>query len=140
MKTLPVKKLTSEAILPTRSNEDDAGLDLYSLESGVVMPGEGKLFKTGIAVEIEPYFYGQVADRSSMAKKGFKVSGGVIDSSYRGDLGVVLRNISNSPLEVSKGDRIAQLMIIPIALPMPYEVEVLSETVRGHGGFGSTGR
>jgi dUTP pyrophosphatase len=140
MTHLRVKKLTDEATLPSRANKDDAGLDLYSLEGGVVMPGEGKLFKTGIAIEIEPYFYGQVADRSSMAKKGFKVSGGVIDSSYRGDLGVVLRNISTTPLEVSKGDRIAQLIIIPIVLAIPYEVEELSDTARGNGGFGSTGR
>lgn len=139
MLTLRFKKLDKAATTPTRNTHNDAGLDLYSLEGATVAPGEGRLFATGIAVEISNGHYGQLADRSSMAKKGFKLSGGIIDAGYRGDLGVMLRNISSTPLTVNKGDRIAQLIVIPIATPTLIEVEELNTTERGTYNWGSSG-
>ena len=139
-KTIEVRKVKEGARLPTRAHPDDAGLDLYALESVLLGPGEGKLVPTGIAVEVPPGHVGLLADRSSLARRGLKTAGGVIDSGYRGELGVVLWNLSGKALELARGERIAQLLIVPIAAPDPREAEVLSATARGEGGFGSTGR
>ena len=92
------------------------------------------------AVAIPEGHVGLVADRSSLARRGLKTAGGVIDAGYRGELAVVVRNLAPEAIELAPGDRIAQLLIIPIATPAPVEVESLGETARGTGGFGSTGR
>ena len=140
MKEIQFQKLQQEALLPTRAHEGDAGLDLYCVEDVSLEPGEGKIARTGVACAIEPGFYGQIADRSSLGKKGLKTAGGVIDASYRGEIGVILWNISSQPFLLKKGERLAQLIILPIATPRPVEVKELSTTLRGEGGFGSTGR
>lgn len=140
MNELPLRRLDPAAVLPTRAHADDAGLDLYGLEDAVVAPGEGRLLRTGVAVAIPGGHVGLVCDRSSLAKRGLKTAGGVIDAGYRGELGVVVWNISSAPQAVKKGERIAQMLVIPIATPAPVETEDLGETVRGAGGFGSTGR
>lgn len=135
-----VKRLDPAAILPSRANPDDVGLDIYSLETDMVKPGEGKAFKTGIAGEFKPGYVGMLTDRSSMAKKGFKLAGGIIDPGYTGELGVMLRNITDVPLWVSAGDRIAQLLIIPVSVPEVVEVDSLEESIRGSKGWGSSGQ
>lgn len=138
--TLPMKRLDANATLPTRAHPDDAGLDLYALEDAEFGPGEGKVVKTGVAVAIPGGHVGLVCDRSSMAKRGLKTAGGVIDAGYRGELGVMLWNIARQQQGLKRGERIAQLLVIPIAVPAPVESDDLGATARGAGGFGSTGR
>ena len=137
---LPILKLSPEATLPTRAHHDDAGLDLYCLEDIVLPVQEGKVTRTGIAMAIPAGHVGLVADRSSMAKRGVKTAGGVIDAGYRGEIHVVLRNISLEEIRISRGERIAQILIIPIATPAVQEVTSLDETMRGSKGFGSSGK
>ena len=137
---LPVRRLDPAAILPTRAHPDDAGLDMYALEDSVVPPGEGRLLRTGVAFAVPVGHVGLVCDRSSLAKRGLKTAGGVIDAGYRGEVGVVVWNLSREDQHVKKGERCAQLLVIPIATPAPVDSADLGDTVRGAGGFGSTGR
>ena len=110
------------------------------METHTLKPGEGKIFKTGIAIALDPGYVGLVWDRSSMGKKGIKTLGGVIDSGYRGEVGVILWNISQESQEIKAGERIAQLLVQSIATPQTKEVTTLSTTDRGTGGFGSSGK
>jgi dUTP pyrophosphatase len=137
---LPFRKLRPDARIPTRAHADDAGADLYCAQDVRLAPGEGKVVVTGVAVAVPPGHVGLVADRSSMAKKGLKTAGGVIDAGYRGEIGVVLWNISKEPAELKAGDRVAQLLILPVAVLPMREVDDLEASQRGAGGFGSTGR
>ena len=139
-KEIEFKKINPAAILPTRAHEGDAGLDLYSDEALTLQPGEGRVVKTGISMALESGFVGMIADRSSMGKRGIKVTGGIIDAGYRGEIGVILWNWSKDKVEFQTGDRIAQLLIIPVATPTPILREEIRETSRGSGGFGSSGR
>ena len=140
MKLIPFQKLDPNTKVPTRAFEHDAGLDLTTIETYTLLPGAGRIFKTGLAMAIEPGFVGLVWDRSSMGKRGIKTLGGVIDSGYRGEIGVILWNLSHEPQEIKSGERIAQLLIQPIATPQTTEVTSLTGTDRGAGGFGSSGR
>jgi dUTP pyrophosphatase len=137
---LLVKKTAPDAVLPTRAHADDAGLDLYALEDGVIAAGSGVMARTGIAIALPAQTVGLIADRSSMAKKGVKTAGGVIDAGYRGEIQIVLRNIASEEFRFSKGERIAQLLILPCLTPAVVETDDLSNTGRGNGGFGSTGK
>lgn len=138
---LNVVRVSPDATLPTRAHPDDAGLDLYGLEEFVLSPGQGKVARTGIALALAEGYVGLVADRSSMAKKGIKTAGGVIDAGYRGEIQVVLWNISAEPVQCRAGERIAQLLILPVATPAVKEVDAFDhDTARGTKGFGSTGR
>ena len=135
-----ILRVSPEAILPTRAHHDDAGMDLYGMEDFSLKPGEGHTTKTGIAVALPLGYVGMVADRSSMAKRGIKIAGGIIDSGYRGEIHIVLWNISGDVIHVKKGERIAQMLIIPISTPSVNEVQSLDETARGAKGFGSSGK
>lgn len=135
-----IRKVVSDATLPTRAHADDAGMDLYSLEDITLIPGEGKVSRTGIALSIPPGHVGLVADRSSMAKRGVKTAGGIIDAGYRGEIHIVLWNIAREPIELKRGERIAQLLILPIRTPAVREVAELDDTARGEKGFGSSGK
>jgi dUTP pyrophosphatase len=141
---LPVAKLKPEATLPTRAHEGDAGLDLYACEAAHIGPGERWSVGTGVAVEIPDGHAGLVLPRSGLAKKhGIALvnAPGLIDSGYRGELRVLLLNTDPAEtFRVEPGDRIAQLLIAPIALAEPIEAEALAESTRGDGGFGSSGR
>ena len=137
---LPVQKLYSDAILPTRAHPDDAGLDLYAIEDIEILPGQGKAVKTGIAIALSAGTVGLIADRSSLAKKGLKTAGGVIDSGYRGELQVVLWNLSRETVCMKRGERIAQLLVLPVLTQKIQSAQLLQETARGTGGFGSTGQ
>ena len=139
LEMLPMKRVNPEAILPTRAHADDAGLDLYAAEDVYLEAGQGKLGKTGIAMAIPQGFVGMIADRSSLGKKGIKTAGGIIDAGYRGEIQVILWNISHQDICLKKGEKIAQMLIIPIATPAPIEAVSLDETARGEQGFGSTG-
>jgi dUTP diphosphatase len=142
--TLRVVRLDPRATLPTRAHPGDAGLDLHALEAATLAPGERASLATGIAVEIEPGHAGLVLPRSGLAARhGISVvnAPGLIDAGYRGELQVLLLN--NDPrvsFEVHAGDRIAQLVVIAVGVVEPVEVSQLSETPRGAGGFGSSGR
>ena len=141
---LPVVKLKPEGIVPTRAHEGDAGLDLYAAEEAHMGPGERWGVGTGIAVEIPPGHAGLVLPRSGLAREhGITLvnSPGLIDSGYRGEVRVLLLN--TDPAETVKieiGARIAQLVLTPIALAEPTETTSLTESARGEGGFGSSGR
>jgi dUTP pyrophosphatase len=141
---LRVAKLTPEAKLPTRAHDGDAGLDLYASEAAHIGPGERWSVGTGVAVEIPERHAGLVLPRSGLAREhGISLvnSPGLIDSGYRGEVRVLLLN--NDPAEtfrVAPGDRIAQLLLTPIALAEPVEAAALADSARGEGGFGSSGR
>ncbi len=141
---LPVTRLNENAVLPTRAHEGDAGLDLYACEAAHIGPGERWSVGTGIAVEIPDGHAGLVLPRSGLAQKNgiALVNGpGLIDSGYRGEIRVLLLNTDPAELfRVAPGDRIAQLVIAPIALAEPVERASLAESARGEGGFGSSGR
>ncbi|MFC1728009.1 dUTP diphosphatase [Nanoarchaeota archaeon] len=125
--------------LPKYSNPGDAGLDLHSNESFILKKGEKKLVKTGIKMGIPEGHVGLIWDRSGLAaKNGIHVLAGVVDSSYRGEVGVVLKNFGDEDFEIEKNSRIAQMLIQPVLNPEIIEEE-LKDTERGEGGFGSTG-
>lgn len=137
-------KLKPDATLPTRAHEGDAGLDLHACEPAHIGPGERWSVGTGIAVEVPEGHAGLVLPRSGLAKEhGIALvnAPGLIDSGYRGEVRVLLLNTDPAEtFRVAAGDRIAQLVLAPIALPEPVEAEDLAESVRGEGGFGSSGR
>jgi dUTP pyrophosphatase len=141
---LAVAKLKPEAVLPSRAHEGDAGLDLYACEAAHIGPGERWSVGTGIAVEIPDGHAGLVLPRSGLAKRhgiGLVNSPGLIDSGYRGEIRVLLLNTDPAEVfRVAPGDRIAQLVITPIALAEPVETAALADSARGDGGFGSSGR
>jgi len=141
MKTIDVKRLTVTAKLPTRGTPFAAGLDLYADEDCTILQGNRKLVSTGIAVQFDAGHYLRIAPRSGLAvKSGIDVLAGVVDSDYRGEVRVALINLSSDAYVVHKGDRIAQAIVYEIDLPEVVEVAELTETVRGEGGYGSTGR
>lgn len=141
---LRVARLRDEARLPTRAHEGDAGLDLHAAEPARIAPGERKSVGTGLAVAIPPGHAGLVLPRSGLARRhGITIPNapGLIDSGYRGELTVLLLNADRSEaFEISPGDRIAQLVVSPVAEVEPVEVRALGETERGLAGFGSSGR
>ena len=138
--TLHIKKLHPGAVLPKYGREGDAGLDLSATENVIIPPSERRTIATGIAIAIPPGFAGLIWDRSGLAaKQGIKSMGGVIDANYRGEIKVLLHNLSNMPFTVEKGMRIAQLLIQPVEKKKIIEVEELDETERAEQGFGSTG-
>lgn len=133
-------KLTDQAFEPVRGSERAAGLDLRSAYD-LIVPARGKaLVKTDLQIQVPNGSYGRVAPRSGLAVKNFiDVGAGVVDEDYRGNLGVVLFNHSDQEFEVKRGDRIAQLICERIFYPELEQADKLDETVRGEGGFGSTG-
>ncbi|HVV91020.1 MAG TPA: dUTP diphosphatase [Solirubrobacterales bacterium] len=141
---LPIVKLNEAAVLPTRGHPGDAGLDLYAIEGAHIGPGERWGVGTGIAVEIPAGHAGLVLPRSGLAREhGIALvnSPGLIDAGYRGEVRVLLLNTDPAEtVRIEAGARIAQLVVTPIALPEPIEATALSESARGDGGFGSTGR
>jgi dUTP pyrophosphatase len=140
---LRIARLDERARLPTRAHDDDAGLDLYALEPVVLAAGERASVPTGIAVEIPPGHAGLVLPRSGLAARhGISVvnAPGLIDSGYRGEVRVLLLNTDRArPFELGAGDRIAQLVLVRVALATPTEVDALGDSDRGAGGFGSSG-
>jgi dUTP pyrophosphatase len=141
--TLRAVRLDPRAKLPTRAHRGDAGLDLYALEATALEPGERASIPTGIAVEIPPGQAGLVLPRSGLAARhGIALvnAPGLIDAGYRGELRVLLLNTDRAArFELAAGDRIAQLVLVAVQEPDVVEVQALEESVRGQGGFGSTG-
>jgi dUTP pyrophosphatase len=141
---LRFRTLSEAATIPSRAHEGDAGLDLHSAQSAHIGPGERWQISTGLAVEIPEGHAGLVMPRSGLALRyGISLvnAPGLIDAGYRGEVGVLLLN--NDPAEVFRvepGDRIAQLVVVPITSLEPVLVDELAESARGEGGFGSSGR
>lgn len=137
---LTVKKLVAEAKIPTRAFSNDAGLDLYVLEDVSIEPNSFKDIKTGLAVKISDGFWGMIRPRSStFFKRNLVVHEGTIDPGYTGELNVGVYNPSEKAATLVAGDRIAQLVIIPLVLHEVIQVDHLPYTPRGTAGFGSTG-
>lgn len=143
---LLVRRLVPEASLPRRMTDGAAGLDLAAcLPSGSVLlaPGERRLVSTGLALAIPEGYEGQVRPRSGLAlRHGITVANapGTIDADYRGELQVILINLGGEPFEIQHGERIAQLVLAPVAHLSTLVVEDLPPAIRGTDGFGSTGR
>jgi len=140
---LEVMRLDARATLPTRAYDGDAGLDLYALAPCLLAPGERASVRTGIAVAIPPGHAGLVLPRSGLAARhGLALvnAPGLIDAGYRGELQVLLLNTDRSEaVSLLAGDRIAQLVVVPVRLPSVTEVAELPQSDRGLGGFGSSG-
>lgn len=150
---IKIKKLDPSAIIPTRNNPDDCGLDLYALENVELYPGTVKKIRTGIAAQLEfslgeVFVYGFkkfglfIHDRSGLGSKGIHRFAGIVDQSYTGELLIILfnSNSTDDPFIINKGDKIAQLVIQEIFTPEVIEVDQLDETARGDKGFGSSGK
>ena len=140
-----VKKLDPRAILPTRGSTDAAGADLYALleEDITLLPGETAMIPTGLSMEIPTGYVGLIFARSGLASKNGLAPAnkvGVVDSDYRGEFMVALHNHSAVSHTVANGDRIAQLVIVPYFPAEFEETDDLTDTDRGAGGFGSTGK
>ncbi len=137
-----LQKLHENAVLPERATKDSAGFDLYAIEDAKILPGGRTLIRTGVAMEIPPGYEGQVRPRSGLAlKHGITVlnAPGTIDADYRGEVQVILYN-TGPAYQVKAGEKIAQLVICRLP-DVEFQVsESLSETERGSGGFGSTGK
>ncbi|PEW95875.1 dUTP diphosphatase [Bacillus cereus] len=137
---IKVKKLHKDAVIPKYAKHGDSGFDLVSMEDVTIKPGENVIIKTGVAYEIPVGFELQVRPRSGMSvKTPLRVILGTVDAGYRSDVGVIADNIGSEPFEVKRGDRVAQGVIAPVIRANLIEVDELSETERGNGGFGSTG-
>jgi dUTP pyrophosphatase len=141
--SLRVRRLDERAVLPQRAYPGDAGLDLHALDDAVLEPGERCTIRTGIAVEIPDGQAGLVLPRSGLAARhGLALvnAPGLIDAGYRGEIQVLLLNTDRStPVTISAGDRIAQLVLIRVETPEVVEADVLALSERGTGGFGSSG-
>jgi dUTP pyrophosphatase len=140
-KTIRVKKTEKKAIVPTRSNQSDAGWDLYSVTTRPIAPSQRVTIKTGISLEIPEEYVGLIWPRSGMSvKNGIDVLAGVVDSGYRGEIKVCLLNTSREWMDIKEGDRIAQILFQKVPHFQLQEVEILQNSDRGEGGFGSTGK
>lgn len=142
--TLKLKKLDEELLTPAYANPGDAGLDLYAAKDVILQPGQRVMIPTGIAIAIPQGYAGFVQPRSGLAaKQGFSIvnTPGLIDSGYRGEIGVIgLNTDTQSEITIKRGDRVAQLVIQEVPVVELLEVNELDETERSSGGFGSTGK
>ena len=135
-----VKRLSPNAILPSRGSEYAAGLDLYSPTAGIVLPQQRLLVPLDISIELPGNTYGHILPRSGLAlKHGIHIGAGVIDEDYRGNVGVLLFNLGDQPYTFFPGDRIAQLVVKSYERVDVVSAVNLEESQRGNGGFGSSG-
>jgi dUTP diphosphatase len=138
---IKAKKLRPDAKLPSYALNGDAGLDMFSDEHAVIEPGKQYIFATGFALEIPKGFCALVWDKGGLSQKhGLKTMGGVFEHTYRGEYMICLLNTSDKSYEFHKGDKIAQLLIQPIVTAEFEEVTELSDSERGDGRYGSTGK
>ena len=128
------------AYMPTRAHEFDAGLDLYAMTNVWIRPNSAEFFDTGVHAAIPRGLVGFVKSRSGLMLMHDMKTDGTIDADYTGSIGVKLFNHSKADVYIKRGERIAQLVIVPCWLPKPVLVDELEDTERGAGGFGSTGR
>lgn len=139
---LRVRRLRDDARLPAYAHEDDAGMDLRTVEALALAPGERAAAPTGLAIELEAGHVGLVHPRSGLARRhGLTVANapGTVDAGYRGEVQVLLVNLGAEPVELAAGDRVAQLVVQRVSRAEVVEVDALEGSARGAGGFGSTG-
>src|SRR3990167_10671056 len=146
---IEVFKLDKNAKTPTRNNHTDVGVDIYSLQDVFIPIGQTKIIKTGVCIKIPEGFVGKIEDRSSLGAKGLRTGAGVIDPGYSGEVGVVIHNFSAGPrrnpvlyengYQISAGDKIAQLLLVPVDISSIIEVPELWNSERGNKSFGSSG-
>lgn len=138
---LKVKKLHPDAKLPTYAHHNDAGFDLYAIESVTIPAGERVLVGTGIAIEIPDGYVGLIWDKSGLSNThGLKTLGGVVDAGYRGEIKAGVVNLSDESYTITVGHKVAQMLIQKVEHAEIREATELSDAVRGEGGFGSTGK
>ena len=138
---IKIKKLSPDVRLPTYAHPEDAGMDLFSLEDYTLEPGERKIFSLGFALEFPAGYAAIVKDKGSLPKNGgLHTWGGVFDAGYRGEYNVGLINLGQQPYQIEKGNKLAQLVIFPVAIAELEETSELSASARGDGRFGSTGK
>ena len=140
--TVRFKRLGPDAVLPAYAHPGDAGMDIRSVDDLEIAPGARALVHTGLVMMLPPGWEAQVRPRSGLAlKHGVTVlnTPGTIDAGYRGEVGVILANLGDAPFAVRKGDRIAQVVVAPVTTAAIEETDVVDDTDRGGGGFGSTG-
>lgn len=136
-----IKKLDPDARVPEFAHADDAGMDLYSLKDHLMKPGETVKVETGIAMEFDSDYVALIWDKGSVGiENSIKTLGGVFDSGYRGDYTIGLVNLSKKDYKIGRGDKITQVLFQKIEHPDTIEVEELSDSSRGDGRFGSTGK
>ncbi|MCK6462393.1 MAG: dUTP diphosphatase [Candidatus Pacebacteria bacterium] len=134
------QRISAEAVIPSYAHPGDAGMDVFSTEEALIKAGERKNVRTGVKMEMPEGYAALVWDKSGLAAKdGIKTMAGVIDSGYRGEIVIVLVNLSQKDFEIKKGQKIAQMLIQKVERPEIEEAENLNESKRGEGGFGSTG-
>jgi dUTP pyrophosphatase len=140
MVSVQVQRLAPDLPLPSYSHKGDAGLDFHASETITIQPDASATVKTGIIMAIPEGYAGLIWDRSGLAaKQNIHTLAGVVDSTYRGEIQVVLKNLGLKSITITKGMRIAQMLIQPVASATIQESELLATTARGKGGFGSTG-
>jgi len=137
---IKVKKIHKDVKLPRYGHKGDAGLDLFSSADFVLAEGQVEAIPTGIKIAVPEGYAGLIWDKSGLSLRGIHRLAGVIDSGYRGEVKVVMINLSHEPFVINSGMKIAQMLIQPISNVDVVEVEDLDETSRGEGGFGSTGK
>lgn len=138
---LNIKKVHPDAIIPKYAHKGDAGFDIYMPASITIAPGERKSIPLGLAMEIPEGYAGLLHDKSGLSHKyGLKSFGGVIDSGYRGEVHAGIMNLSNEPYIFEKGHKAIQMLIMPVEIVDILEVDSLSESERGAGAFGSSGK
>jgi dUTP pyrophosphatase len=137
---ISIKKLRESAIVPTRAHSDDAGIDLFTDREYILAPRTLVVIPLGVAFEMPLGYVGLIWDKSSIGSKNIKTLGGVVDAGYRGEVSVVLNNLGDGDYIFKVGDKVAQMLIQKIELCELVQVGELSDSSRGKGGFGSTGR
>jgi dUTP pyrophosphatase len=135
-----IKLIHPDAKIPKYGSEEAAGFDLYSVEEKIIPPGKTEMIPTGISLEIEEGYCWQFWDRSGLGAKGIHHFAGLGDSDYRGEFKIILYNSGDKEYKIEKGDRIIQVVPVPIIRAKFEQVEELSQTARGSGGFHSTGK
>lgn len=137
---IKIKKLKENAKLPKYAHPGDVGMDLYSMETVTIPPMEHYRFWHGFAMEFPEGYAAIIKDKSSISKAGLHSMGGVFDAGYRGEYNTHLVNLGSVPYTVEEGDKVSQIVIIPVFIAEIEETDTLSESARGEGGFGSTGK
>lgn len=137
---IKIKKLKEDAKLPRYAHPGDVGMDLFAMESVTIQPGAHARFWHGFALEFPEGYAGIIKDKSSISKAGLHTMGGVFDAGFRGEYNTHLVNLSEEPYTVEVGDKVGQLVIMPVVIAELEETDTLSESSRGTGSFGSTGK
>lgn len=137
---IKVKKLKENAKLPKYAHPGDVGMDMYAMETVTINPGEHCRLFHGFAMEFPEGYMAKVFDKSSISKAGLHTLGGVFDAGYRGEYNTHLVNLGSEPYTVEEGDKVSQLVLVPVSIAEIEETDTLSESDRGMGAFGSTGK